>query len=197
LRAPFDGVITERHLDTGHLVQPSGASGKPLFVVVRADSVRIFLDVPERDAGFIATGSPAKITVPALSATAFEGQVTRTSWTLQTASRTMRTEIDIPNANGKLRPGMYATAEIEVARRVDALSLPKSAILKQGTESFALGISAENKIVKLPIKTGIVAVTPTGTDIEIVSGLTGDESLIGANLAAYKEGQAVEIVVPK
>ena len=197
LRAPFDGVITERHLDTGHLVQPSGVSGKPLFVVVRADSVRIFLDVPERDAGFIATGSPAKITVPALSATAFEGQVTRTSWTLQTASRTMRTEIDIPNANGKLRPGMYATAEIEVARRVDALSLPKSAILKHGTESFALGISAENKIVKLPIKTGIVAVTPTGTDIEIVTGLTGDESLIGANLAAYKEGQVVEIVVAK
>ena len=197
LRAPFDGIVTERHLDTGHLVQPSGASGKPLFVVVRADSVRIFLDVPEADAGFVSAGSPAKIKITALSAKPFDGQVARTSWTLQTASRTLRTEIDIPNPDGKLRPGMYATAEIEVARRPDALSLPKSAILKVGTESFALGISAENKIVRLPIKTGIVAVTPTGTDIEIVSGLTGDESLIGANLAAYKEGQAVEIVVPK
>ena len=109
----------------------------------------------------------------------------------------MRTEIDVPNPNGRLRPGMYATAEIEVARRTDALSLPKSAILKQGAESFCLSISSENKIVKLPIKTGIVAVTPTGTDIEILSGLTGDESLIGANLAAYKEGQAVEVSVAK
>lgn len=193
LRAPFDGVITERHLDTGHLVQPSGASGKPLFVVVKADSVRIFLDVPEADAGFVAPGSPAKIKVLAISATPFDGEVTRTSWTLQAASRTLRAEIDIPNPDGKLRPGMYATAEIEVARRADALSLPKSAILKQGTESFTLGISSENKIVKLPIKTGLVA----GADVEILSGLTGDESLIGANLSAYKEGQAVEIITPK
>ena len=197
LRAPFDGVITERHLDTGHLVQPSGATGKPLFVVVRADTVRIFLDVPEADAAFIATDSPAKIKVPSLSAVSFDGKVARTSWTLQSNSRTMRTEIDVPNPNGRLRPGMYATAEIEVARRPDALSLPKSAILKQGAESFCLSISAENKIVRLPIKTGIVAVTPTGTDIEILSGLNGDESLIGANLAAYKDGQAVEIIVAK
>lgn len=193
LRAPFDGVITERHLDTGHLVQPSGASGRPLFVVVRADTVRIYLDVPEADAGFIAADSPAKVKIPSLSAVAFEGKVARTSWTLQAASRTLRTEIDVPNPDGRLRPGMYATAEIEVARRADALSLPKSAILKQGADSFALGISSDNKIAKLPIKTGIVA----GTDVEIISGLTGDESLIGANLAAYKDGQAVEIVKPK
>ncbi len=195
LRAPFDGVITERHLDTGHLVQPSGTTGKPLFVVVRADTVRVFLDVPEADAGFIAAGRPAKIKVPALSKT-FEGPVTRTSWTLQSASRTLRTEIDIPNPDGKLRPGMYATAEIEIARRVDVLSLPKSAIGKQETGPFVLKI-ADNKIVKLPIKTGITAVTHTGTDIEILSGLTGDELLIGANLAAYKDGQAVEVIVAK
>ncbi len=192
LRAPFDGVITERHLDTGHLVQSSGASGKPLFVVVRADTVRIFLDVPETDAGFIAVDSPAKIKVPSLSKL-FEGKVARTAWTLQTSSRTLRTEIDIPNPDGHLRPGMYATAEIEVARRLDALSLPKSAVFKKGPDSFCKSISSENTIKELPIKTGIVA----GTDVEIVSGLTGEESLIGANLAAYKEGQAVEVIVAK
>jgi RND family efflux transporter MFP subunit len=193
LRAPFDGVIAERNLDTGHLVQTSGTSGKPLFVVVKADTVRIFLDVPEADAGFVAPGSSAKIKIPALSATPFDGQVTRTSWTLQTTSRTLRTEIDILNPDGKLRPGMYATAEIEVARRADVLSLPKGAILKQGAESFCLSISSEKKIVKLPIKTGIVA----GTDVEVVSGLTGEESLIGANLAAYKVGDAVEVIAVK
>lgn len=194
LRAPFDGVITERNLDTGHLVQPSAASGKPLFVVVRADTVRVFLDVPEADAGFITTDRPAKIKVPSLSKT-FEGKVARTAWTLQTSSRTLRTEIDVPNPNGHLRPGMYATAEIEVARRTDALSLPKSAILAQGAESFCLSISSENKLVKLPIKTGIVA----GPDVEIISGLTSDESVIGANLAAYKDkvGEAVEVIAPK
>ncbi len=199
LRAPFDGIITERHLDSGHLVQPSGAAGKPLFVVVSADTVRISVDVPEADAGTVVAGNPAKIKVAALSATPFEGQVTRTSWTLQSASRTLRVQIDIPNANGKLRPGMYATAEIEVDRRADVMSLPKSAILKDGDKSFVLGISAEKKIEKLQIKTGIVAVTPTATDVEIVSGLTGDESLIGTNVAAYKDkvGQAVEIDAPK
>ncbi len=193
LRAPFDGIITERHLDTGHLVQPSGVSGKPLFVVVRADTVRIFLEVPEADAGFIAANSPAKIKVPSLSAESFEGKVARTAWTLQTSSRTLRTEIDVENPSGRLRPGMYATAEIEVARRVDALSLPKSAVFKKGPDSFCKSISSENTIKELPIKTGIVA----GTDVEIVSGLTGEESLIGANLAAYKEGQAVEVIVAK
>lgn len=194
LRAPFDGVITERHLDTGHLVQPSAASGKPLFVVVRADTVRVFLDVPEADAGFITTDSPAKIKVPSLSKT-FEGKVARTAWTLQTSSRTLRTEIDVPNPNGQLRPGMYATAEIEVARRTDALSLPKSAILALGADSVCLSISSENKLVKLPIKTGIVA----GPDVEIISGLTGDESIIGANLAAYKDkmGETVEVITPE
>ncbi len=197
LRAPFSGVITQRNLDVGHLVQPSGSSGKPLFVVVQADTVRIFLDVPESDAAAIVVDSPAKIKVPSLFAEAFTGKVARTAWTLQTSSRTLRTEIDVPNPNGRLRPGMYATAEIEVSRKVDALSLPKSAIAKQGNESYCLSISAANKIVKLPIKTGIVAVTPTGTDIEILSGLTGDESLIGANLAAYKDGQAVEVIVAK
>ena len=194
LRAPFDGVITERHLDTGHLIQPgSSAGGKPVFVVVRADVVRVFLDVPEADAGFVKQDSPAKLRVPSLSAQQFEGKVTRTSWTLQAGSRTLRTEIDVPNPDGRLRPGMYATAEVEVARRADVLSLPKSAILKQGTESFCLSINSENKIAKLPIKTGIVA----GTDVEIVSGLTGDESLIGANLAAYKEGKSVEVIAAK
>lgn len=195
LRAPFDGVITERHLDTGHLVQPSAASGKPLFVVVRAFTVRVFLDVPEADAGFITTDSPAKIKVPSLLSKTFEGKVARTAWTLQTSSRTLRTEVDVPNPNGQLRPGMYATAEIEVARRTNALSLPKSAIFTQGAESFCLSISSENKLVKLPIKTGIVA----GPDVEIISGLTGDESVIGTNLAAYKDkvGEAVEVIAPK
>ena len=194
LRAPFDGVITERHLDTGHLVQPNAASGKPLFVVVRADTVRVFLDVPEADAGFVATNSPAKIKVPSLSKS-FEGKVTRTAWTLQTSSRTLRTEIDVPNPNGQLRPGMYATAEIEVARRIGKLSLPKSAILTEGAESFCLSISSKNTLEKLPIKTGIVA----GPDVEIISGLTGDESVIGANLAAYKNkvGEAVEVITAK
>lgn len=196
LRAPFDGIITQRHLDTGQLVQPSGASGTPLFVVVRADTVRISLDVPEADARFIDAGKPATIKVPSL-AESFVGKVARTAWTLQTSSRTLRTEIDIENPSGRLRPGMYATAEIEVARRADSLSLPKSAVFKKGADSFCKSISADNKIKELPIKTGIVAVSPTGTDIEVVSGLTGDEALIGANLAAYKEGQPVKIMTAK
>lgn len=83
-------------------------------------------------------------------------------------------------------------AEVEVARRPDVLALPKSAILKQGTDSFYLGIDG-NKIVKRPIKTGIVA----GTDVEILSGLSGDEQLIGGNVAAYKEGQTVEVIASR
>jgi HlyD family secretion protein len=123
IRAPFDGIITERSIDAGHLVQAARSSAdQPLFVLIQADTVRLFIDVPEAEASLVETGRPAKITVSAMGNAAFDGIVARTGWALQTGTRSLKCEIDVPNPDGKLRPGMYAQVELTVAERADALS---------------------------------------------------------------------------
>src|SRR5262249_33493819 len=117
------------------------------------------------------------------------GTVTRTAWNLDAATRTLRTEVDLPNEDGVLRPGMYAHARVKVAEREDALSLPKSAVMTADVKSFCFTIDADGLVVRTPVETGVVA----GDDIEIPSGLTGDEQVIGVNAAAFREGQQVEI----
>ncbi len=191
--APYDSVVSERNIDTGHLVQPGkSTSDKPLLVVVRADTVRVFVDVPEADAGLVAVDCEALIRIPSAGNKVIEGKVTRTGWTLHPTSRTLRAEVDVSNSDGVLRPGMYVIADLKVAERVDALVLPRTAILVKEQQAACFTVSAENKIVRTPIATGIRA----GEEVEVLSGLKGDEAVIPTNVAAYREGQAVEIAVP-
>ena len=190
IRAPYDGTVNARNVDAGHLVQPGkNSTDKPLLVVMQAATVRVFIDVPEADASLVLPGSEVLIRTPALGNTPLAGKVTRSSWSLQPATRTLRVEADVPNQSGKLRPGMYVYADLKVAERKDALALPKGAILTQDNQSFCLVVSSEDKIKRLPIHVGIRA----GEEVEVVSGLTGNERVIAANVAAYREGQPVEI----
>jgi len=113
IRAPFTGIVTERNVDTGHFARsPQGSNSPSLFVVVRTDIVRIVTDIPELETSKIKIGARAIVRVQSLDGEEMEGQVTRTAWVLDPSSRTLRTEIDLPNPSGRLRPGMYATARI-------------------------------------------------------------------------------------
>ena len=190
IRAPFDGVITERNVHPGHLI-PIGTSpnAKPALTVVRMDPVRVFVDVPEKDAVYTERGNSAEIRVTSLSGALFTGTVTRTAWVLDTNTRTLRTEIDLENREHRLRPGMFATAILKVAEREDALSLPKTAVFQQGNKSVCFRVGPDNKIVAVPIQTGI----QTETDVEVLSGLKGDEEIIASNVGSYREGQDAEI----
>ncbi len=189
--APYDSIVTERNIDTGHLVQPGKSTAdKPLLIVVRADTVRVFVDVPEADAGLVADGCEASIRIPSAANRVVTGKVTRTAWLLNPTTRTLRAEIDVPNADGTLRPGMYVIADLKVAERPDAYSLPRTAILMKEQQAACLTVSQDNTIVRTPIVTGIRA----GEEVEIVSGLTGNERIIPTNVAAYREGQVVEVV---
>ena len=118
IKAPFDGVVTHRNVDAGWLVQiPSGAMpAAPLFVVTRTDTVRVFLDVPEADAAQVRDGMAAQVRIAALQDQEFNGQVTRSSYTLDTQSRTLHAEIDLPNPKGLLRPGLYAVIKMMIER---------------------------------------------------------------------------------
>lgn len=194
ITAPFAGIITERHVDPGFLVQPSrSAADTPLFVIVQADTVRLFVDVPEADAALVETGRPAKITIALQGNMTFEAKVDRTSWALQSGTRSLRCEIDIPNPNGTLRPGMYAQVELTVAERADVLSVPKTAIVVKDGQSFCVTVTSDGSILRKPVQTGI----RSATDVEIITGLDGSESILTANAAAFTDGQLVETSAPK
>ncbi|MBI3863804.1 MAG: efflux RND transporter periplasmic adaptor subunit [Planctomycetia bacterium] len=194
IRAPYDGVVTTRNVHTGHLVLPgTDANARPLLVVVKTRVMRIFVDVPEGDAALIASGSEASVTIPSSSAEPRTGPIARISWTLSANSRTLRAEIDVDNADGSLRPGMYVKARLKVAERNGVLSLPKGAVQAADGKSFCYTIDAEGIVARTPIETGI----RTDEDVEIVSGLSGDEQVIGVNAAAFREGQQVEVAKPK
>jgi RND family efflux transporter MFP subunit len=194
IRAPFDGIVTARNVETGHLVRAAESdAAKPLFVVVRTDIVRIFVDVPEADAVFAGPRGSARVRVPALSSEPFAGEITRTAWGLNTGTRTLRTEIDVPNPDGRLRPGMYAHADLLVAERPEALSIPKSAVLYEGTQAYCLCVDREGKVTKMPIVLGILA----GADYEILKGLEGNENVIAQNVGSFRPGQQVELAQPE
>jgi RND family efflux transporter MFP subunit len=192
IRAPFDGRVAARNVDPGHLVNAGSSDKDALLVIVNTSTVRIYVDVPEIDAVHIQPKAEASIQMPSLAGS-LEGTVTRTTWVLNESTRTLRTEIDVANEDGRLRPGMYAHARLKVAERPDALVLPKSALITTGGETSVWRIETDGTLRRHGVKTGIEA----SGEVEIVSGLTGDEDLIGVNVAAFREGQQVEVVEAK
>lgn len=112
VKAPFDGVVTRRAVNTGDFVTTDGKQG--LFAVARIDPVRVVVSVPEADAGLVEVGQEVRVTLPATVGLSATGKVVRTSWALEPGSRTLRTEVDLPNPDGKLRPGMYVSAKLTV-----------------------------------------------------------------------------------
>jgi len=115
IRSPYAGIISQRNIDTGHFVQPGTGSQPPLFVVERIDTLRVAVDIPEREAVHVRKGNTVWIQIPALGQNEFEGTVSRTSWVLDPASRTLRVEIDLPNPERRFRPGMYAKARVALS----------------------------------------------------------------------------------
>jgi RND family efflux transporter MFP subunit len=188
--APFDGVITRRHVHTGHLPVPGGA-GDPLFVAERTDRLRIVVGVPEVDAPFVQPGDRAEVRLQALEGRVVEGKVSRISWSLDRATRTLRAEIDLENPDGTLRPGLYAYVTIVAEEHPDALTLPAAAIIRDGSESSCMvveGGKARQRGLRLGLSDGKV--------VEVTSGLEGGEAVVAANAGSLSDGQAVRVAEP-
>jgi HlyD family secretion protein len=207
ITAPFDGVVSQRNVDTGHFLQPgAGTSGKvePLFVVVRTDKVRVFLDVPEADAILVqcgaACGCVGRVRVPVLNDREFVGRVTGTSWSLDPGQRTLRTEIDFDNADGTLRPGMYAHALLE-AEQPNAWTLPAAAVVRRDQQTFCF-LLEDGKAVRTLVRTG----AQDGARVEVCKKLgrprtpgekarwedfTGAERVVASHAAELTDGQPV------
>jgi RND family efflux transporter MFP subunit len=187
VRAPFDGVISQRNTNVGNFV-PAGSPDKatPVFTLVQTNVVRVFVDVPEMDAAGVDVGDRATIFIEALPEQKLTASVTRTSWALNQTARTLRTEIDIPNESGRMRPGMYVTVTVVLDERENALTLPIKAIATDGGQSFCWVVAA-GRGKRTPVQIGL----KNATECEIISGLTGDEEVIDAGLSSLQDGQTV------
>jgi RND family efflux transporter MFP subunit len=130
--APFDGVITQRNIDVGSLVQADATSGTSMFAMAKSDVMRIQLFVPQDAAFGIAPGVVAVVRVPEMPDRTFPGTVTMTADALQPGTRTLLTEIDVPNPDGILSPGMYCTVELQIPRKTPSLIVPAEAIIFNG-----------------------------------------------------------------
>ena len=127
--APFNGVITQRNVDIGSLVQGNANTGTFMFEVVQRDVIRVFVYVPQDEAFGVAPGVDAIVHVPEIPNREFSGKVTRIADALQSGTRTLLTEIDIPNPDDALPPGVYCTVELKIPRPTPSFVVPAEAII--------------------------------------------------------------------
>lgn len=190
IRAPFDGVVVRRRIDTGHLTTP-GATSEPLFIVARHDIVTIAVGVPEADAPFVNPGDDARVRLLALDDRTFDGKVTRTAWALDATTRTLRTEIDLDNPDELLRPGLYAYATIIVENHPNALTVPASAVFKDGGKTFCVSVVG-GRAKRREVRVGLTE----GKQTEVLEGLNEGEPVVEANAGSLIDGQPVEPIKP-
>ena len=192
ITAPFDGVVTDRKVDPGHFVQPASSNSVPLLAVTQADKMRVFVAVPEMEAAQVDLGDPVSIDIQSLGGAEVKGKVTRTGFALDPGSRALETIIDLDNRDGRLRPGLYATAKIILAERPGPITLPTAAVVRQEKEAHCYRL-VSGKAAKTPIQLGI----KVGDDWEVVSGISESDTVILNKAAALKDGQPVEVLKPQ
>jgi RND family efflux transporter MFP subunit len=173
VKAPFDGVITQRNVDVGALVQADVASGTFMFTLAHSDIIRIQLYVPQDDALDVAAGTQAVVRVPEMPGRDFPGQVTRIADALQPGTRTLLTEIDVPNPDHALSPGMYCRVELKIRRKTSSLIVPSEAVIFN-RDGLSVAI-VDDGVVHLR---KITSVRDFGTTIEVSAGVAEGDKVV-------------------
>jgi HlyD family secretion protein len=154
IKAPFDGVITQRNVSPGDYLEPGGRSnGQPVFVLEQTDPLRVFVGVPELASYFIKNGDTALIRFQAIPGATREGKIVRSGFSLNPSTRTLQTEIDIPNSDGHLHPGWYVTVTIQVDHK-QVWTLPSEAIAFEGQQNYCVYLEIDGKPVRTPVIIG-------------------------------------------
>jgi membrane fusion protein, multidrug efflux system len=204
--APFDGVVTERFVDPGALIRAggqdtatapmegtanAGGSAAPVVSVAYIAKLRVYVYVPQDAVGYIRVGMPVLVEFRELPGHPYAASVARFAHSLDLATRTMLTEIDIDNNKGEIYPGMYANATLELERHRDALMLPNSAVADSPSGGHFVLAARGGRLEEIPVAVGI----NTGVYMEIVSGLSGNEEVVRSLTAALSSGERVRTVL--
>ena len=188
--APFDGVVSKRYLDTGAMIQAGTSSHTQAMPVVRISqthTLRLVLPVPESAVPKLRVGMPTEIRAKALDRT-INGRVSRFTGRIDAATRTMQTEVDVPNPQGLLAPGMFAQAVLRIDERANALAVPPTAIDTEHGKHSVLLVTRDGRLLRRAVETGI----ETTDMVEIRGGLTDGETVVSGGRGQLKEGQVVE-----
>lgn len=189
ITAPFSGVVTERYANLGTLMQAgtnSSTQAMPLVKLSQEDKFRLVIPVPESYVRYIKIGDPVNVQVPSLNRT-FPGEVARFSVDVADTTRTMHTEVDVPNPQGALIAGVYAEATLTLDRKGDALVVPLQAINQASNQPSVLVVNEAKQIEARTITTGI----RDANDAEVLSGLKEGDQVVISDRSGLRAGETV------
>lgn len=185
IRAPFDGVISERHISLGNLVQMHD----PLFVMHQVSPLRVEIHVPETRLAGIQVGAPVRMRVDALEGEVFDGEVLRISPTVDAGSGTVRLTAMLDNSEQRMRPGMFGRVEVIQERREQAILVPRSAVVRQDGERWVF-VVRDQQAVKVPVTLGL----ESREQVELLDGPQEGEWIITAGQHSVADGADVDVI---
>ena len=188
ISAPFAGVITQRFVDPGALIQAGNASSA-ILSLMDFSTIRLQVAVPEIEAAKVSVGQPVSVTTDNLPGRHFDGQITRFTYALDTTNRTMLAEAILQNRDLSLRPGMLVTVKLGIERKEHASLMPEEALVTERSNTFAYTV-ADGKAAKRPIKVGF----NDGENVEVLEGLSSGDAIALPGKAKLSDGQPVRVV---
>jgi membrane fusion protein (multidrug efflux system) len=183
VRAPFAGWIARRDVSRGEYVRP----GQPLFELVALDPIEVEFSVTERDSARVEIGQLVQVSVAPYPEESFQGEVTVILPTLDPKTRTLRVKAQIANADGRLRPGLFARADLGIARREGALLVPEEAVLQRADGEVVFVVTPEDTARRVLVKTGL----QRAGKIEIVQGVAAQDQVVVRGHAVLVDGVPV------
>ena len=188
--APFNGVITRRNVDTGTLINAgNGGSSQQLFFLSQTDPIRVYVGVPEAYAPSIHAGLGAFLELTQYPGQKFQGKVVRTAEAIDATTRTLLTEVDVPNHNGALLPGGYAQSHLEVNVSGARLAVPVNALLFRSEGLRAVVVDA-NHVTHLK---ALTIGRDYGTSLEVLQGLAPDDWIVLNPADSLEDGESVNV----
>jgi RND family efflux transporter MFP subunit len=188
--APFTGVLTRRNVDPGALINAgAGAAGRELFDIAKVDPLRVFTSVPQAYAPFIKVGAKTAVTLQEFPGQKFVATVTRTAESIDPTTRTLLTEVDVPNKDGRLLPGSFGEVHFAVGSGVNKVTVPVNAMLFRSEGPRVAVIGADNKVQLRPINIG----RDYGATLEILGGVSPSEQVVVNPSDSLEEGQQVKV----
>jgi RND family efflux transporter MFP subunit len=190
VKAPFDGTITERRIDVGNLVTAgSGSTTTPLYRIAQTDPLRVFVEVPQSAAGeLMNSGVPAVIRAPGAVGDAVSGTVTRSAESINTQARTMRVEVDVPNAKHRLVPGMYVNVAFSLPAR-GQVEVPAAALIFRSSGTEVAEVDDTGKIRYAAVSIA----RDNGSWVELSSGVKPGDRLVLNISSQIASGEAVAV----
>ncbi len=190
--APFSGVLTKRNVDRGALIN-AGAGGRELFDIAKVDPLRVYVSVPQAYAQDIKIGMKAWVTLQEFPGQKFQGSVARTAEAIDMATRTLLTEVDVPNKERRLLPGSFGEVHFSVESNLNKLTVPINALLFRAQGAQVAVAGTDGKAHLRPVSIG----RDYGATLEILDGLRPDDQVIVNPSDSLEDGQQVRVVTPE